>query len=244
MAKGESYEEFVNKFKIKKTTDDCYTPPHIYEKVKEWAVKEYNLGNKTIERPFYPGGDYINYNYTENSVVIDNPPFSILSKIVDYYNEHNIKYFLFAPHLTLFTLYRAKCHVVTKSRIIYENGARVATSFVTNLEDNIIRTAPNLAQLLTEPSKKAERYKYPPNVMTTCNIDVTRYVKIPKGVFVRTLESMKPKNFYGGGYLVSDKYNDYIIPPLYHTKEFVLSEKELKIIKELNEESNDRNRLT
>lgn len=48
----------------------------------------------------------------------------------------------------------------------------------------------------------------------------------------------------GGGYLVSDKYNDYIIPPLYHTKEFVLSEKELKIIKELNEESNDRNRLT
>ena len=81
--------------------------------------------------------------------------------------------------------------------------------------------------------------------MTTCNIDVTRYVKIPKGVFVRTLESMKPKAIYGGGgYLVSDKYNDYIIPPLYHTKEFVLSEKELKIIKELNEESNDRNRLT
>ena len=155
MAKGESYEDFVNKFKIKKTTDDCYTPPHIYEKVKEWAVKEYNLSGKIIERPFYPGGDYINYNYTENSVVIDNPPFSILSKIIDYYNEHNIKYFLFAPHLTLFTLYRAKCHVVTKSKIIYENGARVATSFVTNLEDNVIRTAPDLAQLLTEPSKKS-----------------------------------------------------------------------------------------
>lgn len=25
--KGESYEEFVEKFKPKKTTDDCYTPP-------------------------------------------------------------------------------------------------------------------------------------------------------------------------------------------------------------------------
>lgn len=196
MAKGESYEEFVNKFKIKKTTDDCYTPPHIYEKVKEWAVKEYNLGNKTIERPFYPGGDYINYNYTENSVVIDNPPFSILSKIIDYYNEHNIKYFLFAPHLTLFTLYRAKCHVVTKSPIIYENGARVCTSFVTNLEDNVIRTAPDLARLLHEPKKTANRYKYPPNVVTSCNLDVTKNIKIPTATFVRKIEDVK---IYGGG---------------------------------------------
>lgn len=27
MAYGETYEEFVEKFKPKKTTDDCYTPP-------------------------------------------------------------------------------------------------------------------------------------------------------------------------------------------------------------------------
>lgn len=26
MAKGETYEQFVDKFKQKKTTDDCYTP--------------------------------------------------------------------------------------------------------------------------------------------------------------------------------------------------------------------------
>lgn len=31
--KGETYEEFVEKFKPKKTTDDCYTPPEIYETV-------------------------------------------------------------------------------------------------------------------------------------------------------------------------------------------------------------------
>ena len=27
MAKNETYEEFVDKFKPKLTTDDCYTPP-------------------------------------------------------------------------------------------------------------------------------------------------------------------------------------------------------------------------
>ena len=31
------YQEFVNKFKTKKTTDDCYTPPEIYAVVRNWA---------------------------------------------------------------------------------------------------------------------------------------------------------------------------------------------------------------
>lgn len=30
MAKGETYTEFVDKFKPKLTTDDCYTPTEIY----------------------------------------------------------------------------------------------------------------------------------------------------------------------------------------------------------------------
>lgn len=33
MAQGESYEQFVGKFKPKKTTDDCYTPPEVMEVV-------------------------------------------------------------------------------------------------------------------------------------------------------------------------------------------------------------------
>lgn len=40
MSKSESYEEFVDKFKAKKTTDDCYTPEIVYNAVKEWAIKE------------------------------------------------------------------------------------------------------------------------------------------------------------------------------------------------------------
>lgn len=33
--KGETYEEFTEKFKPKKMTADCYTPPEIYEVIKQ-----------------------------------------------------------------------------------------------------------------------------------------------------------------------------------------------------------------
>ncbi len=44
MPKSNTYEEFVDKFKPKKTTDDCYTPGAIYEVVKDWAIKEMDWG--------------------------------------------------------------------------------------------------------------------------------------------------------------------------------------------------------
>ena len=39
--KNESYEEYVEKFKPKKTTDDCYTPPEVYEVIKDWVCRRY-----------------------------------------------------------------------------------------------------------------------------------------------------------------------------------------------------------
>lgn len=39
MAYNETYEEFVEKFKPNKTTDDCYTPPEVYKLIKDWVVK-------------------------------------------------------------------------------------------------------------------------------------------------------------------------------------------------------------
>ena len=80
MPKSKTYEEFVEKFKPKKTTDDCYTPPEIYEAVKEWACLEYSIDPDTVVRPFWPGGDYEAFDYPEGCTVIDNPPFSILKK--------------------------------------------------------------------------------------------------------------------------------------------------------------------
>lgn len=102
MARGESYKEFIEKFKSKKTTDDCYTPENIYKTVCDWVVDKYKLDGMKIVRPFYPGGDYKSFAYSDNTVVIDNPPFSILSEIKDFYIKNNIKFFLFAPHLTIF----------------------------------------------------------------------------------------------------------------------------------------------
>lgn len=39
--KFNDYEGFVAKFQPKKTTDDCYTPPAVYEAVKAWACRRY-----------------------------------------------------------------------------------------------------------------------------------------------------------------------------------------------------------
>lgn len=57
--KNETYEEFTEKFKPKKTTDDCYTPPEIYEVIKKWACEKYGIDHQKIIRPFYPGGGII-----------------------------------------------------------------------------------------------------------------------------------------------------------------------------------------
>ena len=43
MPKSKTYEEFVEKFKPKKTTDDCCTPPTIYEIVKQWPATNTGL---------------------------------------------------------------------------------------------------------------------------------------------------------------------------------------------------------
>lgn len=97
------YDAFVDKFKPKKTTDDCYTPPVVYDAVADWVAKEYNLDRSRFVRPFYPGGDYQAEEYAPEAVVVDNPPFSIFAKIVQWYQERRIRFFLFGPALTLFS---------------------------------------------------------------------------------------------------------------------------------------------
>lgn len=53
------YKSFVEKFKPKRTTDDCFTPEEVYEAVKAWVLEEVPaVQDLRIVRPFYPGGDY------------------------------------------------------------------------------------------------------------------------------------------------------------------------------------------
>lgn len=223
--KSKTYEEFVEKFKPKKTTDDCYTPPVVYDAVADWVASEYGVNRDNFVRPFYPGGDYENYSYSKDAIVVDNPPFSILSKIVDFYISKNIPFFLFAPNLTIFGCLRNRdcTALVVDANIIYDNGANVRTSFLTNLEpQNLrIRTAPGLYQVVKkatetvqkETKKQLPKYTYPNylvqsariNAYSRCGIEF----KVPKSesFFVSRLDAQKERKkvIFGGGFLISER---------------------------------------
>lgn len=172
MARGETYEEFIEKFKDKHTTDDCYTPPIVYEAVKEWAINHYKWQGRQILRPFYKGGDYENFEYPNGAVVLDNPPFSIISQIAKFYEERGITYFLFAPSLTIGSILAATSHICTGVRITYENGAEVNTSFICS-EGAAFMSAPSLYKAVNEANKKNREgfkkhqtlYRYPKNIL-------------------------------------------------------------------------------
>lgn len=221
-ASGESqeYQDFLEKFKPKKTTDDCYTPGNIYDVVKAWAVEEYGLHGRPVIRPFYPGGDYEAETYPENCVVIDNPPFSILSEICEFYNMVGIDYFLFCPALTAFSTYSGRCnYVLADANITYANGANVRTAFVTNLGPHKVLTAPDLHERLQAADRENTagrshpKYIYPPSVITPATLQklVNHGVRLELDeedlVFVRGLDAQKPfrKSIFGAGFILSEK---------------------------------------
>lgn len=219
MPKSNTYEEFVDKFKPKKTTDDCYTPGAIYEAVKDWAIKEMDWGDRTIVRPFWPGGDFENFDYPADCVVIDNPPFSIMAKIVRFYEEHNIDYFLFAPHLTCFSIRAAHSHICVGATVTYDNGAKVSTSFVAS-KGPLIRSAPDLYRILDEANaanikaKKAPPrpvYTYPDNVLTSSAVALFSKYGIEYrediGVFVPAMDVQREvgRGIFGYGYIVPEE---------------------------------------
>lgn len=209
------YDSFVEKFKPKRTTDDCYTPPAVYEAVKGWAIKEFNIApDRPIVRPFYPGGDFEHYDYPQGCVVIDNPPFSILAKIKMFYLERGIQFFIFAPSLTLLSCQcKELTHIITNSTITYENGAKVQTAFVTNLPSPyVLMTAPDLAQLIKEADAQRPKAEllvldFPPNVVTSARLNkiasyVSFRVRRTEARFVRTIGKER-KALFGGGLLIS-----------------------------------------
>lgn len=62
---NKEYNDFLEKFEPKKTTDDCYTPDLVYNAIAEWVAKEYGLKRDSFLRPFYPGGDYQSFKYPQ-----------------------------------------------------------------------------------------------------------------------------------------------------------------------------------
>ena len=223
--RGETYIEFEEKFKPKKTTDDCYTPPTIYSAIRDWACKEYGIDPEKIVRPFYPGGDYENYDYKEGAVVVDNPPFSIITKICAFYLDAKIPFFLFAPSLTNFSgreIFEKINHVICDANITYENGAVVKTSFVTSFGgDVVVQSEPRLTKIINEETdrlrkevkKELPKYEYPDYVLTAAMLQKYAHYgiefKVRRGeaAYIRMLDSQKAegKTIFGNGLLLSEK---------------------------------------
>ena len=224
MPKSKTYEEFVEKFKPKKTTDDCYTPPSVYAVIRDWACKEYGIDPAKIVRPFYPGGDYENYEYPEGAVVLDNPSFSILASICAFYLDRGIPFFLFAPSLTAFSGRANNMrmnHIICDCQIVYENGAIVQTSFVTSYGGDIIaQTEPRLTKLVNDEVERLRRtktaqlpkYTYPSHIVTAALLQrYSRYginFKVHKKdctpVYALDAQRSTGKTIFGGGLLLSD----------------------------------------
>lgn len=169
------YQSFVEKFKDKKTTDDCYTPAPVYDAVVKWLIDEGLIEKEArIIRPFYPGNDFTKFDYPKGSVVVDNPPFSIYSFICRWFARNGIKFFLFGPQLTLIVDIVGVCFLPVTANIVYENGAKVSTGFATNLINGLkLWTAPSLRKAihaaLPKNTKKLSKIKFPLNVISSAH---------------------------------------------------------------------------
>lgn len=201
------------------------TPPLVYDAVKDWACAEYGIDPESIVRPFWPGGDYERFEYPEGCVVLDNPPFSILSKICAFYLDRGIPFFLFAPSLTALSSGNVALrmnHLICDANIEYENGAVVRTAFVTSYGGDIVaQTAPGLGRAVQEAvdrlkakkSRSLPKYDYPDNVVTAAMLG--RYAKYGVDFEVRRDEcaliskldaqAEAGKTIFGGGLLLSER---------------------------------------
>jgi hypothetical protein len=212
------YEGFLDKFELKKTTDDCYTPKEVMDIIIKYVDNVYPLKDKTIIRPFFPGGDYESIDYTEDMVVVDNPPFSIISKICKFYISKNVKFFLFAPHLTCFGSDIDCTHIIASADITYENGATIKTAFLSNLFGDIkvigdAELHQKFKNLQKNNKSQLPKYKYPDNIITVSKIAYC----VEKGINInfykkdlkhyRGLDAQKKhgKALFGSGFISSDK---------------------------------------
>lgn len=212
------YNGFVEKFKPKKTTDDCYTPVEVYEAVLRFVGEISDTEGRPIVRPFYPGGDYLRYDYPANCIVVDNPPFSIYAQIIRFYISRGIDFFLFGPHLTLFVKDADCTYIITNANIIYENGANVNTSFATSLvKDLRIWICPELKEGIEKAQKNNKpqlaKNTYPAEVLASSltgriiNCGVELKIRKEDCVFITNLDALRErkKSLFGNGFLLSEK---------------------------------------
>lgn len=196
----------------------------MYEAIKDWACREYGIDPDKVVRPFYPGGDYERFDYSDGKVVVDNPPFSILSKICKFYRDNHVPFFLFAPYLTIMCA-----------------PLRDALDLANAIDETVKRVR-------KEQRRHPPKYAYPSELLTVSRLgkigrQVEFRVKASDVAFTRALDSQKAvkKAIYGGGYLLSEAKAAELKAAELKAAEDVtvwpLSETERRIIENLAQES-------
>jgi len=207
------YDGFVEKFVPKKTTDDCYTPQAVYDEVLRFVGEITDMTGREIVRPFWPGGDYERYDYPDNCIVVDNPPFSIYAKIVRFYLAHHIDFFLFAPSITQTVNGANCCYIILGVNVTYENGAVVPTSFTTSLCKERVWCCPALYKRLDRFNalqKTVTKIKLPDNVVTPatlmrlskCGVDYK--IGAEQSAYVSKLDNYN-QALFGRSFFLSDE---------------------------------------
>ena len=256
---NDDYDDFINKFKPKKTTDDCYTPKEVYNVVLKWLKDKGKLKDgQTIIRPFFPGNDYKKVDYPEGSIVVDNPPFSIFAEIVRFYTERKIPFFLFGPHLTLIISNVDVTYIVIGADIIYENGAIIKTSFVSNVFEDLrafsdLNLFNELEAINISRRKNLPKYNKPDEVMTVSDFHSLLIRGVPfslnknECVSISQLDDQKKhkKRLFGMAFLISKAKAkakaisiSSKIPSKVSIYDLKLSEREQNLVKKLSEDNN------
>lgn len=213
------YEAFLAKFNHTKpkTSDDCYTPPPVYQAVLDYVDAEGTpLGNLNIRRPFFPGGDFEAEaeTYGPQDIVIDNPPFSKLAHILNLYTARGVRFFLFCPTKTATNSMKTGRTIIIGESVLFSNGAFLPVCFVTNLLPGVaIRTAPSLAEAIRAANKvtREEIGKARPSIpRKSLDPHITSVLRLQKvntePLEIRNTELSKvtDSKFFGGAVLLSD----------------------------------------
>jgi len=94
-----SCDSRVKNYKNGGCSDEYYTPDSYFND----ALKDFNkcfnldisLDQCDVNSTFYFGGDYAKKEYDSKKIILDNPPFSKLREIINFFNERKIKFILF-----------------------------------------------------------------------------------------------------------------------------------------------------
>ena len=148
--------------------------------------------------------------------------FSILAEIIKFYCEKGIRFFLFAPALTLFTAVGCDVEYLPVGvTITYENGAQVNTSFIDNIGDSRIYLSASLYEAVDRENEKnleamhrsLPKFEYPMEAILSSRIyTLAKYgqtLKIPKSecVYRNRLDAQREagKDSFGGLFLISER---------------------------------------